>query len=61
MYKGIQYINYKVNMKNTSRPFSELNPPENITPSVKTITSTLLILLPIFLLFLGLFAGLIKP
>ncbi|PSB06962.1 purine permease [Pleurocapsa sp. CCALA 161] len=47
-------------MKKTSGPFSELNPPENMTPSVKTITSVLLVLIPIFLFFLNLFTGFIK-
>jgi hypothetical protein len=48
-------------MKKTSRPFSELkNPPENMTPSTKTVTSTVLVLLPLFLFFLNLFTGFIK-
>jgi hypothetical protein len=47
-------------MKSTSRQKSELNPPENITPSIKTTTSAILILLPLSLFLLGLFTGLIK-
>jgi hypothetical protein len=43
-----------------SRSSSELNPPENITPSVKTTTTGLLVLLPLFLIFLGLATGFLK-
>jgi hypothetical protein len=51
----------QANMKKTSGPFSELkNPSENMTPSVKTITSTILVLLPLVLFFLNLFTGFIK-
>jgi hypothetical protein len=48
-------------MKKTSRPFSELkNPTANMTPSAKTITSTVLVALPFVLFFLNLFTGFIK-
>jgi hypothetical protein len=47
-------------MKKSARPFSELNPPENITPSIKTTINAILILLPLALFLLGLFTGLIN-
>jgi hypothetical protein len=40
---------------------SELNPPENITPSKGTVFSALAVLVPIFLLFLGFFTGVLNP
>ncbi len=48
-------------MSNRSSKSSELNPPENITPSAKTVFSALAVLLPITLLFLGLFTGALNP
>jgi hypothetical protein len=46
-------------MKSPSRQKSELNPPENITPSIKTTLNGILVLLPFALFFLGLFTGII--
>jgi len=40
---------------------SELNPPENITPSIGTTINAILILLPLSLILLGLFTGVINP
>ncbi len=48
-------------MSNSSSNPSELNPPQNITPSTGTVLSALAVLLPITLLFLGLFTGMINP
>jgi hypothetical protein len=48
-------------MKNTLSQTSELNPPENITPSIKTTLSGILILLPLFLLLIGLYSGVLNP
>lgn len=48
-------------MKNSYSNPSELNPPQNITPSKGTIFSVLAVSLPITLLFLGLFTGIINP
>lgn len=48
-------------MSNRSSNSSELNPPENITPSTKTVFSALAVLIPIALLFLGLFTGALNP
>ncbi len=36
---------------------SELNPPENITPSIGTTINAILILLPLSLLLLGFYTG----
>lgn len=47
-------------MNATSRPTSELNPPVNITPSVKTTMTGIIVLLPLSLLLLGLFTGFLK-
>jgi hypothetical protein len=48
-------------MKAISRRTSELNPAEeNITPSIQTTLSGILILLPLALFLLGLFTGLIN-
>lgn len=44
-------------MKAGSSQSSELNPPDNITPSVGTTMTGLMVLVPIFLLFLGLFTN----
>lgn len=41
----------------TSPQTSELNPPENITPSVSTTISGILLLLPLFLLIVGVYSG----
>lgn len=38
---------------------SELNPPQNITPSVGTTISGILVLLPLTLLLLGFYSGVI--
>ncbi len=46
-------------MKSPSRQNSELNPPENITPSIKTTINGILVLLPLSLFLLGLFTGII--
>ncbi|WP_310416734.1 purine permease [Chamaesiphon sp. OTE_8_metabat_110] len=40
---------------------SELNPPENITPSIGTTINAILILAPLSLILIGLFSGLINP
>lgn len=40
---------------------SELHPPDNITPSTGTVFSALAVLVPITLLFVALFSGLINP
>jgi hypothetical protein len=50
----------KVNMKASIRGNSELNPPENITPSIGTTINAILILLPLSLFLLGLFTGFIR-
>lgn len=39
---------------------SELNPPQNITPSVSTTVSGILILLPLVLLLVGFYSGVIR-
>ncbi|MGL5076764.1 MAG: purine permease [Waterburya sp.] len=46
-------------MKSPARQNSELNPPENITPSIKTTMTGILVLLPLSLFLLGLFTGII--
>ena len=46
-------------MKDTSRR-SELNPPENITPSVGTTLSGILILLPLVLVLVYLYSSAIR-
>jgi hypothetical protein len=48
-------------MSRLSSSSSELNPPENITPSTGTVFSALAVLLPITFLFLGLFTGIVNP
>jgi hypothetical protein len=48
-------------MKKTLSQTSELNPPENITPSINTTLSGILILLPLTLLLIGLYFGVINP
>ncbi|WP_310487627.1 purine permease [Chamaesiphon sp. VAR_69_metabat_338] len=40
---------------------SELNPPDNITPSIGTTINGILILLPLTLVIVGLFFGVINP
>ncbi|WP_373542232.1 purine permease [Chamaesiphon sp.] len=40
---------------------SELNPPENITPSIGTTINGILILLPLTLVLVGLFSHVINP
>jgi hypothetical protein len=40
---------------------SELNPPENITPSVGTTVSGILVLLPLTIILIGLYSGAFKP
>ncbi|AFY91661.1 hypothetical protein [Chamaesiphon minutus] len=40
---------------------SELNPPDNITPSIGTTINGILILLPLTLILVGLFSGVINP
>lgn len=49
------------NMTKTTGNASELNPPENITPSTGTTLNGILILLPLSLLLVGLYAGVINP
>ncbi len=48
-------------MGTRSSNMSELHPPENITPSTGTVFSALAVLVPITLLFLGLFTGVLNP
>jgi hypothetical protein len=48
-------------MSNRPSKSSELHPPDNITPSTGTVFSALAVLLPITLLFLGLFTGVLNP
>jgi hypothetical protein len=40
---------------------SELNPPENITPSIGTTINGILILTPLTLILVGLFSGALNP
>jgi hypothetical protein len=40
---------------------SELNPPENITPSVGTTLSGIMVLLPLTIVLIGLYSGAFKP
>jgi hypothetical protein len=40
---------------------SELNPPQNITPSTQTTINGILILLPLSLILIGLYSGAIHP
>jgi hypothetical protein len=48
-------------MKVTSPQRSELNPPDNITPSVATTLSGLLILLPLGVFLIGMYSGAFSP
>jgi hypothetical protein len=48
-------------MQAASPKKSELNPPENITPSVGTVLSGIMILLPLGVFLIGLYSGAIKP
>ena len=49
------------NMQATSNHKSELNPPDNTTPSVGTTVNGILILMPLSLLIIGLYFGIINP
>jgi hypothetical protein len=40
---------------------SELNPPDNITPSVATTLSGMLILLPLGVFLIGMYSGAFSP
>jgi hypothetical protein len=40
---------------------SELNPPDNITPSIGTTINGILILTPLTLVLVGLFFGVLNP
>jgi hypothetical protein len=40
---------------------SELNPPDNITPSIGTTINGILILTPLTLVIVGLFFGVLNP
>jgi hypothetical protein len=46
-------------MKTKLVQISELHPPENITPSIGTTISGILVLLPLALLLVGLYSGVI--
>jgi hypothetical protein len=48
-------------MKSNSPRTSELNPPDNITPSVGTVLSGIMILLPLTVFLIGLYSGAFKP
>jgi hypothetical protein len=48
-------------MKANSPLKSELNPPDNITPSVATVLSGIMILLPLGVFLIGLYSGTLKP
>lgn len=47
-------------MKSTVSQKSELNPPENITPSFQTVMSGILVLLPLVVVLLGLYMNAIN-
>jgi hypothetical protein len=48
-------------MKVSAPRTSELNPPDNITPSVATTLSGIMVLLPIGVFLIGLYSGTFKP
>jgi hypothetical protein len=48
-------------MKANSPRTSELNPPDNITPSLATTLSGIMVLLPIGVFLIGLYSGVFKP
>ncbi|MBD2328695.1 purine permease [Alkalinema sp. FACHB-956] len=48
-------------MKKSSSHASELNPPDNITPSFKSTMTGILTLLPLIVLLVGLYSGAINP
>jgi hypothetical protein len=48
-------------MKDNTPRTSELNPPDNITPSVATTLSGIMVLLPIAVFLIGLYTGTFKP
>jgi hypothetical protein len=48
-------------MKANAPRTSELNPPNNITPSVATTLSGLLILLPLGVFLIGMYSGAFGP
>ena len=57
-------VEYKIcvkNMQRTNSHNSELNPPENTTPSVGTTINGILILMPLSLVIIGLYFGVINP
>jgi hypothetical protein len=47
-------------MKSNSPRTSELNPPDNITPSVATVLSGMMVLLPLGVFLIGLYSGAFK-
>ena len=49
------------NMQATTNRKSELNPPDNTTPSVGTTINGILILMPLSLLIIGLYFGILNP
>jgi hypothetical protein len=48
-------------MKANAPQTSELNPPNNITPSVATTLSGMLILLPLGVFLIGMYSGAFSP
>jgi hypothetical protein len=48
-------------MKTDRSHASELNPPDNITPSIGTTINGILILTPLTLVLVGLFFGVLNP
>jgi hypothetical protein len=57
----INHLSFAKNMQGKNSHNSELNPPENTTPSVGTTINGILILLPLSLLIIGLYFGVINP
>jgi hypothetical protein len=49
-------LGHKIAAKDSQHK-SELNPPENITPSIGTTINAILILLPLSLILLGFYTG----
>jgi hypothetical protein len=48
-------------MKTNAPRTSELHPPDNITPSVGTVLSGIMILLPLGVFLIGLYSGAFRP
>jgi hypothetical protein len=48
-------------MKSNSTHRSELNPPENITPSIATTLAGIMVLLPLSVFLIGLYSGVLRP